>query len=413
MFHLFQLISIFFLYILFNCICNKKYFKENGLYILGFAPDNVEFVLQTISFKSFEDEYILLFIDDFYKKIAPEIWTVANLSLLALNIPDDYLIKAIDSSNDFKDKISSFVYQKNSDKYFTFYRENYFYNFYFNYGDGVSLYYFDVSHMTPFCEQISNKFLKTINGFICRVDFDDNIYDFFISSKNYNKIMKILKAFEINSYKMITNSNYIFILSSNFLLVYPTYQNNYDLCEDEKNLLFIRHKDENEFLNEFLNIQFVDYIKGDVFEELIYDILERDKPRYRNVRFVANTFEPDGGRDLICEVFKGYNVDGSIYDKAIVQCKSYSKNLSKREVNDLRDLLEHYTTKKYILFSKSKLTKNLTEYLEKLNEQGYDVVWYTEREIINEIKKSDYLINKYKDVLILENLGRVDLKNNE
>ena len=399
------------LFVLFNFVCNVNQFKERSSYTLGFTPDNVEFILQTINFNNFDDdEQIILFIEKFYNDYAPEILMIANLPLFALKVPNDYLIKTLDTTNNFDKKISGFINEKSAPYCYTFYRECYLYNFYFNCNDGISIYVFDVPHMSPFCDQISNKYLKGINGYLCKVSFKENNYDFFILNKDYKKINRILKSFEVKSYKLISNSNFIFVISSNFLLVYPTNQNNYDLCESEKQQLFNRHKEENEFLNEYLNIKFIEHIKGDAFEDLIYDILERDKAKYRNIRFVADTFEPDGGRDLICDVFDSYSSKGFIYVKGIVQCKSYNKNLSKKEVNDIRDLLEHYNTKKYILFSKSKLTKNLTEYLEKMNEQGYDVVWYTEREIINEIKKSDYLLKKYKDLIVIENLENMVVK---
>lgn len=399
------------LFALFNFVCNVKQFKERSIYSLGFSEDNVEFILQTINFNNFEDsEKIILFIEKFYNDYAREIWFIANLSLFALNVPDDYLLKTLDTTNNFDKKISSFINEKSVQNYYSFYREGYLYNFYFDCKSDISIYDFEAAHMGPFYDQISNKFIKGINGYLYKVSYKGNNYDFFIHNKDYKKITKILKAFEIKLYKMISNTNFIFVISTKFLLVYPTTQNNYDLCEFEKQLLFIRQREENIFLNEYLNINFIDHIKGDLFEDLIYDILENDKFKYKNIRFVADTYEPDGGRDLICDAYSSYTNEGFIYIKAIVQCKAYNKNLSKKEVNDIRDLLDHYNTKKYILFSKSKLTKNLTEYLERMNEQGYEVVWYTEREIINEIKKSDYLLKKYKDIIVIENLEDIVVK---
>jgi hypothetical protein len=89
------------------------------------------------------------------------------------------------------------------------------------------------------------------------------------------------------------------------------------------------------------------HIPDDVFEELVYELLDAE-PGVNKVRRIGSARDRDAGRDLIAEMAIPSTDPGLEREKlpicrtpVVVQCKSYDKSVGKGHVRDIRDTVEH------------------------------------------------------------------------
>lgn len=209
-------------------------------------------------------------------------------------------------------------------------------------------------------------------------------------NKQLNSIAKKLKE-KVCNYHFLNNK--VIVQSEQFIIFLDAEcgKTQFDI---EKEKIRIRHENENKYIFNTAKVIWQKKIAPDKFEDLVYDLLSKH-PEVSWVRKVSSTYEPDGGRDLIAEIIVSKdNVEENkpIYElkKIIVQCKAYSKGISKRDVLDIRDMLEYYDCDGYWLITTSHLTKGLTDYLCKLRYANKIwTEWWTRIELENELSKYD------------------------
>ncbi len=274
--------------------------------------------------------------------------------------------------------------------------------YYTNYDQGISM--LELSE-----EQFSSKILyeahewEIIDGIDGKIIVQKERY-----GKSYNLIpdqrweylQKILIKNKCEQYTVICQENKLYLLESNRIWILEGGFYHY-WVEEEKEKIFERQKKENVVLYFDKKFKWKYPIVPSRFEELVADLLETET-KVSKVRLMGKSNNSDGGRDIL--VYKmGLGAD-SQNDKEyllIGQCKAYKNSVNKSQVTDIRDMLENYNAKGFILAVTSELTVPLIDNLSKLAER-YEVEWWTGREIFAKLRRNFYLLERYKDIVEVE-----------
>ena len=138
------------------------------------------------------------------------------------------------------------------------------------------------------------------------------------------------------------------------------------------------------------------------FEQLVHVLLTLH-PGVERVRSAGPTRQADGGRDLIVQWRRpdsggsGTDGPGSRLKTFIVQCKACERAISKSDVPDLRDTLEHFQAEGYLLVASSRLSAGCIAHLERLGTR-YDVDWWTRTELEQLLAKHPELSDRFRGV---------------
>lgn len=166
--------------------------------------------------------------------------------------------------------------------------------------------------------------------------------------------------------------------------------------ENEKEKMIARQKNENEFLFMDREFKWKYPIDPSRFEELIADLVETE-PRVVKTRLMGKSNNSDGGRDIL--IYKTMYKDEQRMEYLVIgQCKAYKKSVNKKDVTDIRDMLDNNDARGFLLAVSSQVTSPLIDVLRKIGEK-YEVDWWTEREIFQMLRRNSYLIERYKDIL--------------
>ncbi|MCA9458864.1 MAG: restriction endonuclease, partial [Nitrospira sp.] len=155
---------------------------------------------------------------------------------------------------------------------------------------------------------------------------------------------------------------------------------------DEKEKIKARNAQENIILFADKRMKWTIKTKSDssLFEDLVLELLVRE-PYIHSAKKVAPTNQGDNGRDIICEYNTAYNnlrvgkQQSSLeIGQLIVQCKtniegSKKKSIGKSDV-DVADTIYDYKPDAYLLVVNSQVTRDLTEYFEKIRNRD-DLHW--------------------------------------
>lgn len=218
-----------------------------------------------------------------------------------------------------------------------------------------------------------------------------------IPKQRWEYIQKILEKDRCNHYTIVCQENILYLLESNRIWILEGGYYHY-WVEEEKEKILERQKRENEFLFFDKKFKWKYPIVPSRFEELIADLLENE-PRVCRVRLMGKTNNQDGGRDIL--VYKmAFSSEPEKNKEYLVigQCKAYEHSVNKSHVTDIRDMLENYDAKGFILAVASELTVPLIDNLNKLSE-NFEVEWWTEREIFSKLRRNFYLLERYKDIV--------------
>lgn len=218
-----------------------------------------------------------------------------------------------------------------------------------------------------------------------------------LTNQCWDYIQKIVQENECEKYTVICQENILYLLYENKIWIIPgEYYHYWAECETEK--MLERQKRENEVLFFNKNLKWKYPIKPSRFEELIADLLEME-PKVSHVRLVGKTNNSDGGRDVLVYKMSYDNEQRCSGEYLIIgQCKAYMHSVNKTNVTDIRDMLDNYNAKGFVLAVASELTVPLLDYLVKLAE-NYEVEWWTEREIFSKLRRNFYLIERYRDII--------------
>ena len=197
----------------------------------------------------------------------------------------------------------------------------------------------------------------------------------------------------------------IIIIGKKFIVTFDDLRGLFEFKSD-RDKLRERHNKEFKFLFAPSKIRWKNKINGESFENLIYDLLERET-NVLWVRKVAHTNESDGGRDLIVKWRINRNTAEELSEKSrpyiekevIVQCKAYNKGVGKSDVIDIRDTIEFNNYAGYFLAVSSYTKRSLTDHLDNMRIKGkYWIDWWTRQEIDERLKSNPDLISKYPEI---------------
>ena len=235
------------------------------------------------------------------------------------------------------------------------------------------------------------------------ISYRDRSYTIDKEKLEYAK--SILKHYKEEKFKVIPITNKFFVISShNIISIFD--KCGFDSVVEEKELIRERRKLENKILFGEYIFEWNTKIDGGRFEDLIREILSKEKYISR-VRKAGPTNQPDNGLDLIIEYIdfdnKKYNDNESPFEikKIIGQCKAYKGTVGKSDVRDIRDTLDYYDADGYWLFVSSQISIHLSEYLQKLRDKNdFLIDWWNRAEIEESLKNYPEIIDKYKDIFI-------------
>ena len=147
-----------------------------------------------------------------------------------------------------------------------------------------------------------------------------------------------------------------------------------------------------------------------IFEDLILSLLNKE-PDILFAKKVAPTNQGDNGRDIICEYNTNYlkqtiekGTPQINRGRMIVQCKTKMLNSKIQSVGksnvDISDTIYDYKPDRYLLVVNTQITRDLTEYLEKLRYRGEtDVDWWNSFDIEERLRKNPEIINRFSQII--------------
>lgn len=224
-------------------------------------------------------------------------------------------------------------------------------------------------------------------------------------------ILKDLENYDANM--VFPFDNFCILLGKENLIIFDN-NGDYNNFLEEKSLLRERHLKEVDILFDELPIIW-DITKNSdtaIFEDMILELLEKESG-ILNVKKVAPTNQPDNGRDLIATYTDLYTNSHStqiinelnlIQKKMIVQCKTNSTHSQRQSIGkshvDIANTLLDYEPNGYLLVVNTQITRDMTEYLEKLQERNkYDINWWNKNDIEKRLRENPEIMNRYKSIV--------------
>lgn len=269
--------------------------------------------------------------------------------------------------------------------------------------------------ITDYLNDTTNSLYKyqTVEGLNCSLLISEQIKNVVYFDK-LNQAQQILKNLD-NFYaeKIIPFDNYCILIGTSNFVIFEN-KGDFNSFLSEKENIRQRHLKEVEILFNDLQIKWniTSLHDSEIFEDLILELLEKEKG-ILTAKKVAPTNQPDNGRDLIAYYTNQYTnayetikdkMDNIIQKKLIVQCKtnfidSKKQSIGKNDVN-IADTLMYYEPNGYLLVVNTQITRDLTEYLEKIkNRNQYYINWWNKNDIEKRLRENPEIINKYKQIV--------------
>ncbi|WP_431065463.1 hypothetical protein [Methylotuvimicrobium sp.] len=252
-------------------------------------------------------------------------------------------------------------------------------------------------------------FLEGVSGLLYLTDKIRNCVD----NKRYNLAAKIINKLEgASELLVIPNENISFILGM-LNVVAITNDGGISAFLDQKEKVKARNAQENKILFADKRMKWTIKTKSDsaLFEDLVLELLVQE-PYILSAKKVAPTNQGDNGRDIICEynaTYKELRVgkeQPSIeIGQLIVQCKtnlegSKKKSIGKSDV-DVADTIYDYKPDAYLLVVSSQVTRDLTEYFEKIRtrEDLHWIDWWNSFDIEERLRLNPDIMSRYKSII--------------
>lgn len=257
-----------------------------------------------------------------------------------------------------------------------------------------------------------HKLLEGVTGRLYLTDKIKNCVD----SKRYNLAISLINRLEGPSEPLvIPNENISFILG-NLHVVAVTNDGGISSFLDQKEKIKARNAQENLILFADKRIKWSIKTKSDsaLFEDLVLELLARE-PYIHSAKKVAPTNQGDNGRDIICEYNTAYKElrvgkqqPSLEIGQLIVQCKtnlegSKKKSIGKSDV-DVADTIYDYKPNAYLLVVSSQVTRDLTEYFEKIRNRDnlHWIDWWNSFDIEERLRINPDIMSRYKRIIDYE-----------
>ncbi len=252
-------------------------------------------------------------------------------------------------------------------------------------------------------------FLEGISGRLYLTDKIKNCVD----NDRYELATRIIYSLEDTSgLLVIPNENITFILGK-LHVVAITNDGGISAFLDQKEKIKARNAQENLILFADKRMKWTIKTKSDsaLFEDLVLELLVRE-PYIYSAKKVAPTNQGDNGRDIICEfntTYKNLRVGRQQsppeIGQLIVQCKtnlegSKKKSIGKSDV-DVADTIYDYKPDAYLLVVNSQVTRDLTEYFEKIRNRDdlHWIDWWNSFDIEERLRINPDIMSRYKSII--------------
>lgn len=265
--------------------------------------------------------------------------------------------------------------------------------------------------LATFNSKYKYKKVEGINNYLLINDTIKNV----VYHNRLNLVKKTLKKLDnLKSNHIIPFDNFCILVGTEHFIIFTNYGGLNDFLNEKEK---IRKRYLNETFNLFYEMPIEWSIKTAedtaIFEDLILELLEKENGILA-VKKVAPTNQPDNGRDLIAYYTEQYinphipvaNIHTNIVHKQlIVQCKtrlndSKKQSIGKNDVGSISDALFDYTPNGYLLVTNTQITRDLTEYLEKIKKRNtYDIQWWNRFDIEKRLRENPEIMTKYSQIV--------------
>lgn len=185
-----------------------------------------------------------------------------------------------------------------------------------------------------------------------------------------------------------------------------------ELFQKERELLLSRRRTEDKVIYADAKLAWETPLNAGEFEDLCLDLIERE-PGVIRAKPVGTVNDRDAGRDILIDLKvpsyhnisptntdrnkKGFNSPGgATVIRVIAQVKSRSKTIGKRDVQDIRDTLEHYEADGFFLIAHPRISTALVDHLEELRKKtSFRTDWWEARDLENRLRRHPDIASRY------------------
>ncbi|MCA9457968.1 MAG: restriction endonuclease [Nitrospira sp.] len=234
-----------------------------------------------------------------------------------------------------------------------------------------------------------------------------------VDNERYNLAATIINRLEGDSNIIVVpNENISFILGVKHIVAISN-DGGISAFLDEKEKIKSRNARENKILFADKRMKWAIRTTSDsaLFEDLVLELLARE-PYILSAKKVAPTNQGDNGRDIICEYNANYNELRVIRQQPsievgqlIVQCKtnledSKKKSIGKADVH-VADTVYDYKPDAYLLVVSSQITRDLTEYFEKIRARDnlHWIDWWNSFDIEERLRINPDIMSRYESII--------------
>lgn len=188
--------------------------------------------------------------------------------------------------------------------------------------------------------------------------------------------------------------------------------------DDERKKMIARRSVENQVLFAECTISWKTPLNAGDLEDLCLDLIRRE-PGVVRAKPVGSVYDRDGGRDILIDwqvpdvhaastsVGSADNANdpgtkGTSIVRVIAQVKSRSRSLSKKDVQDIRDTLDHHGAEGFLLIGHPQLSTALVDHLDKLREIKPRTEWWESRDIEERLRRHPDIAARYPRIVALQ-----------
>ena len=190
-----------------------------------------------------------------------------------------------------------------------------------------------------------------------------------------------------------------------------------EIYEDERKKMMARRSKENRVFFTESTINWRPSLKAGDLEDLCLDLISRE-PGVVSAKPVGTVYDRDGGRDILIDWMvpntHGERTGSEVIDdvmeqeskgtrtiRVIAQVKSRSKTIGKRDVQDIRDTLEHHEAEGFLLIALPRISAALVDHLDKLKKTTVRTEWWEFRNIEERLRRHPDIARRYPQLVTL------------
>ena len=191
-----------------------------------------------------------------------------------------------------------------------------------------------------------------------------------------------------------------------------------DRFDEERKKMIARRSGENRVFMAECTIEWRTPLMAGDLEDLCLDLIRREPGVFR-AKAVGSMNDRDGGRDVLIDwkVPSAHatsrdgvdNHDGVAQEgnrtrfiRVIAQVKSRSRTIGKRDVQDIRDTLEHYEAEGFLLIAHPRISASLVDHLDKLGKTKMRTGWWETRDIEERLRRHPDIAKRYPQLVALQ-----------